>query len=222
VSSITRGPQARSPKTTGKFACLVNLSMDIVRRMNTTGEFRIETKRPVPSRVRRFSPLVVLAAILLLGLTLRLIHLTAPLLGHHSWRQTDTAAIARNFVEEKFNLFYPRVDWRRDSSWEVESEFPAFTFLTACAYRVFGIHEWIGRAIAIAFSLLGIFFWHRLVRLLAGETTALWSAFFLAILPLPVFFGRAFMPESLLLASLAGGLYFYNRYDRSGSWAWLL
>lgn len=194
----------------------------MVRPMVTKPEPREAPGGRFASPVRRLPPQAVLAGILLLGLGLRAIQFTNPLLGHQSWRQTDTAAIARNFVEEDFDLLRPRIDWRGSTSGEVESEFPAFTFLTACLYRVFGVREWIGRALAIACSLLAIFLWHRLVRALAGEAAALWSAFFLAVLPLPVFFGRAFMPESLLLASLAGGLYFYTRYDRSGSRTFLL
>jgi hypothetical protein len=51
-------------------------------------------------------------AIAALCLGLRLVHLGAPLVDEQAWRQTDTAAVARNYYEEGFSFFHPRVDWR--------------------------------------------------------------------------------------------------------------
>jgi len=42
----------------------------------------------------------VLVVILLAGLGLRLVDIGAPLIDQQAWRQTDTAAIARNYLEE--------------------------------------------------------------------------------------------------------------------------
>ena len=40
---------------------------------------------------------LALAAILLLGIGLRLLYITSPLLDAHRWRQIDTAVMARYF-----------------------------------------------------------------------------------------------------------------------------
>ena len=63
-------------------------------------------------------------AILLVGLGLRLPGLDEPLIDQQAWRQTDTAAIARNYYEEGYDLFYPRVDWRGATAGYVETNFP--------------------------------------------------------------------------------------------------
>jgi hypothetical protein len=47
---------------------------------------------------------------------------------------------------------------------------------------------------------------------LIDTETALWSAFFAAVLPLNVFFGRAFMPEPAMLTSSIVGIYFFYRW----------
>ena len=53
----------------------------------------------------------IIIGLMLFGLICRLYNLTAPLLDYHSWRQTDTAAIARNFYYNGFNILYPQIDW---------------------------------------------------------------------------------------------------------------
>ena len=40
----------------------------------------------------------IIIGLMLFGLLCRLYNLTAPLLDYHSWRQTDTAAIARELL----------------------------------------------------------------------------------------------------------------------------
>ena len=54
---------------------------------------------------------------------LRLVHLHAPVLGVHSWRQADTAAIARNAHLNHLPLWTPQIDWGGASAGFVESEF---------------------------------------------------------------------------------------------------
>src|SRR6185503_3755810 len=141
---------------------------------------------------------LALAWVLALALGLRLIQLGAPLIGHHAWRQTDTAAIARNMVEEHTGLLHPRVDWRGATSGDVECEFPAYPWALATIDHAIGVHESAGRALSIVFSLIAIGFAFALARAIAGERAALGAGLYLAIAPLPLFLGRAVMAESLL------------------------
>ena len=62
--------------------------------------------------------------LLTLALAIRLYHFDAPILGIHAWRQSDTAAIARNFYENGFNFFYPQIDWGGSGTGYCETEFP--------------------------------------------------------------------------------------------------
>ena len=50
---------------------------------------------------------VIALAVFVLALMLRCYALNAPLLDYHSWRQADTAAIARNYALNGFQLLYP-------------------------------------------------------------------------------------------------------------------
>ena len=51
-------------------------------------------------------------AIITLGLMARALTYRSPLFDFHSWRQSDTAAVARNFLQERFNPLYPQIDQR--------------------------------------------------------------------------------------------------------------
>jgi 4-amino-4-deoxy-L-arabinose transferase-like glycosyltransferase len=153
--------------------------------------------------------------ILLLALAIRAIHLDAPILGEHSWRQADTAAIARNYTESGYRILHPQIDWRGETSGEVESEFPLYPYMVALLYGAFGVAEAWGRGLSIVFSLLTLLFVYRLVRANIDEKVALWSAFLLAILPLNAFFGRAFMPEPLMLMASVAGIYYFFAWTRT-------
>ncbi len=154
----------------------------------------------------------ILLFILLLTLVTRLYHIAFPIAGWHSWRQSDTAAIARNFATENYNIFYPKIDWRGNTAGFVESEFQLYTYTIASLYKLFGIHEMFGRLLSVFCSIgtvLGIFL---LVKKIVNEQTALWSSFFYAILPLSIFYGRAFMPEQMMLMFSVFGIYFFSKW----------
>ena len=45
------------------------------------------------------------------GVLLRLIQLWMPIVGVHSWRQADTAAMARHFALSDTPIWLPQIDW---------------------------------------------------------------------------------------------------------------
>src|SRR5689334_24861527 len=92
-----------------------------------------EGARPA-TRGMRVDP--VLLALVALTLALRLVDVDKPFLDLQTWRQADTAAIARNYYEEGLDFLHPRVDWRGDTPGYVEMEFPLYNFLVACGYRL--------------------------------------------------------------------------------------
>ena len=157
--------------------------------------------------------------ILLLAFGARLININAPVTGVASWRQADTAAMARNFQENRFNPLYPQIDWGGSSSGYVESEFPAYTFTVASVYKIFGTNEALARLLSALLSVASIYFVYLLARELLGKTAATWSALFFAFLPMQIFYGRTIMPESLLMLGISGGVYFFYRWYRRGDLA---
>ncbi len=142
---------------------------------------------------------------LLIGAALRLVQIQAPILGIHSWRQADTAAMARNFAEQGMRFWLPQIDWGGAGNGLVEAEFPLYPYGVALLYRLFGVHEWLARGLSVLCSVLTIYLLIRIGRRLLGERAGWWGGIFYAVLPIPVFYGRTVQPEALLmlLAALA-------------------
>ena len=70
-------------------------------------------------------------ALWILAVAVRLILIDQPYVDYWSWRQSDVAAIARNFVEHGFRFGYPQIDWAGGSGGYVGTEFPILPFLAA-------------------------------------------------------------------------------------------
>lgn len=192
---------------------------DVRRGLSAVNDRKATTLAGTQAPLQQSNTLLLL--LLLLALGLRLVNVNATILGMHSWRQADTAAIARNYLQEGSRFSYPVVDWGGAGSGRVETEFPLYPFAIAATYRLFGVHEWLGRLLSILASLATLALSFRLVRRLSGERTALWSSFLLAVLPLNVFYGRAIMPESWMLASSMLAVFLLHKWveDNRAFWA---
>jgi len=162
---------------------------------------------------------LLLMAVLAVSLLPRLHGVENPLVGTHSWRQTDTAAMARNFLEEGRGFLRPAIDWRGETDGAVECEFPAYPYLVSLLYRLFGVHEALGRLLSALFFLTGAVFLFLLVREVIDARTGLWAAAFFLLLPLDLFYSRTFQPEAALVMSCAAGVYFFLRWTRSSGTA---
>ena len=147
-----------------------------------------------------------------MAVAVRLIAIDQPFVDQWSWRQSDVAAIARNYYDNGFHFGRPQIDWAGDAAGYVGTEFPILPFAAALLYRLGGVHEWIGRAEAVLFFAAALPFYFLLTRRIFGEGAALWATFFYAFAPLSVVASRCFMPDipSLSLAIVA--LYFYLRW----------
>src|SRR6266487_852377 len=142
----------------------------------------------------------------------RLFLINQPYIDHWSWRQSDVAAIARNFFENGFRFAYPQIDWAGNATGYVGTEFPILPFLAAICYKFAGVHEWIGRSQAVIFLAVSLPFLFLLVREIFGSTAATWATFFYAFAPLNIFAGRSFMPDVPSLSLALIGLYFFLRW----------
>jgi 4-amino-4-deoxy-L-arabinose transferase-like glycosyltransferase len=148
-------------------------------------------------------------AIWILAIAVRLIWINQPFVDHWSWRQSDVAAIARNFFEHGFRFGYPQIDWAGGSAGYVGTEFPILPFFVALCYKFAGIHEWLGRSQSVIFFAVSLPFFFLLVRETFGNTAAIWATFFYAFAPLNIFAGRSFIPDVPSLSMGIIGLYFF-------------
>jgi 4-amino-4-deoxy-L-arabinose transferase-like glycosyltransferase len=145
----------------------------------------------------------------ILAVVLRFVLIDQPYIDRWSWRQSDVAAIARNFANNGFRFAYPQIDWAGSAPGYVGTEFPILPFLAAICYKFAGVQEWIGRSEAVIFFAVSLPFFFLLVREIFGSTAAVWATFFYSFAPLNIFAGRSFMPDVPSLSLSIIGLYFF-------------
>lgn len=160
--------------------------------------------------------------LLALALALRIYSIQSPIIGVASWRQSDTAAIARNFHENGYEFSYPQVDWGGDSAGYVETEFPVYQFAVALFYKIGGVSESYGRSLSVILSLVSIYFLYLLVWKHTDKNTALWASLFFTILPHNILYSRMFMPESALIMSSVLGMYLFSQWLTSEKWGYFI
>jgi 4-amino-4-deoxy-L-arabinose transferase-like glycosyltransferase len=161
-----------------------------------------------------------LSIIIILAAILRFYKIDIPLADHHSWRQADTAAVARNFLKEGFDFFHPRIDNmtplakpdlpNNQRLFMVEP--PIYQTVVAGFYRLWGVQERWARLVSILFYLGGMLFLYFLVERLLNKWVGLLAVFFMAVLPYGIFYGRVIMPEPMMLFALLGMLYWFYRW----------
>jgi 4-amino-4-deoxy-L-arabinose transferase-like glycosyltransferase len=168
--------------------------------------------------------LIILIFILALGLGLRLYKLDIPLADHHSWRQADTAAVARNFAKDHWDFFKPRIDnmtplhlGAPNSERLFMVEPPVYNSVVAGVYKIFGIEVRYARLVSIVFSLGAMVFLYFIVSHFLGKTTGLLSAFFFAILPFSVYYSRVVLPEPMILFLTLGMFWFAIKWLETDS-----
>ena len=158
----------------------------------------------------------IVFVICVLAVAARLIFINQPYVDHWSWRQSDVATIARNFLQNGFRFGYPQIDWAGNAPGYVGTEFPILPFVAAVCYKFAGVHEWIGRIQAVILFAVSLPFFFLLVREIFGSTAAVWASFFFCFTPLNVFAGRSFMPDVPSLSFAIIGLYFFLRWLEHG------
>lgn len=165
--------------------------------------------------------LLFLVLIILGSVFVRLYRFDRPVADWHSWRQTDTSAVSRNFVKEGYDLLRPRFDDLSSGVSLIDNpqgyrfvEFPIYNVLQAGFYQTINritLEQW-GRVITIFSCVISIIFLFLLVRKYVGSRAGLLASFFFAFVPYNVFYGRTILPDQSMVAALLGGIYFFSNW----------
>lgn len=164
--------------------------------------------------------------ILVIAFALRLYRFDNPIADWHSWRQADTAAVSRNFVQNGYDVLHPKYDDISNVQTGVDNpegyrfvEFPLYNIFQAGFFQLVGIftlEQW-GRMVTIIGSLFSIVFLYLLVTTYANKKTALFTAFFYAVLPYNIYYGRTILPDPSMVAATLGGIYFFSLWTEADS-----
>jgi hypothetical protein len=164
---------------------------------------------------------LLLLLIIFAAFFVRLYRIDNPIADWHSWRQADTSAVSRNFVEHGYDVLHPRFDDLSNIPSGIDNplgyrfvEFPIYNLLQAGLFQLIGIltlEEW-GRIISIASSIFSIVFIYALVTKYVNKTAGLFSAFFYAFLPYNIYYGRTILPDPSMVMTTLGGIYFFDQW----------
>lgn len=163
--------------------------------------------------------LVFLISVFCLSFILRTYKIDNPVADWHSWRQADTAAVARNFVKEEFNLFYPRAQKNpsiyKNPQRYFLNEFPLYNAAVAILYKIFGIKERYARLVSIFVSSLTGVFLYLLIKKHSTRFIAGLSTFFFSVLPYNIYYGRVIMPDPTFIFFSVLSLYLVSLWVES-------
>jgi len=161
------------------------------------------------------------AVIVLIALLLRLYKFSSPIADWHSWRQADTSAVSKIYVEEGINPLYPRyydISTTQTRLFNPEGlrfvEFPIYNTIVAffkLNVGYFSIEQW-GRLISILSSITTLAFIYLIGRKYLGRMGAYLSSFLFAILPFNIYFSRVILPEPLATMFVVSSIWFFILY----------
>jgi hypothetical protein len=169
----------------------------------------------------KLKALILPLTFFVLSFTLRMYKLDNPLGDWHSWRQADTASVAREYTKTGIDLFHPKYldlssipsGLDNPEGWRMV-EFPMINALHAIVANTFpqlGLVEW-GRVLSAIASSLTVIILYLLTRKLSGKLVGVFVGLIYAILPYNIFYGRVILPEPYLVLFMMSSLYFFVLY----------
>jgi len=164
---------------------------------------------------------IILGLILVVAFVVRLYKIDAPLADFHSWRQADTAAVARNLERTGFNLMMPTYDDLSNLQSGVDNpkglrfvEFPIYNASFAWLHMMvpfFTLETW-ARVVAVLFSLLCIASLYYIALVEAGRTAAIFTAITYSVMPFFVYFSRVILPETPAVSLAVFSIFILHLY----------
>jgi len=171
---------------------------------------------------------LILVLVLAGGLLVRMYKIDAPLADWHSWRQADTAAVARNFIKHGYHLLHPTFDdlssipsgKQNPHGWRFV-EFPLYNAAHALFFQLlqalglkFISFEMAGRLTSIIASLFSGWFLYLIAKEYYGELTGILALFFFLFLPYNIYYSRTILPGPTMLSFSLASLYFLILEER--------
>lgn len=148
----------------------------------------------------------LLTLMLVSGFGVRLYKINNPIADWHSWRQADTAAVTRIYIQDGINLLVPRFEDISSIQSRILNlngyrmvEFPFYNAIGALVtihLRHFSLEVW-SRLITIACALTTSFFLYLIGKRYMGSMGGLLSAFFYLFIPFNIYFTRVILPDPM-------------------------
>lgn len=171
---------------------------------------------------------LIIFTVIIFSFILRIYKIDIPLADHHSWRQADTAAVARNFVKEKWDFFHPKIDNMTylhssdllNNNRLFLTEPPVYQTIVAFFYRLLGIKIELARITSILFSLGSMVFLFLIAKKYFSFRVGLLSALIFGLLPYNIYYSRVVLPEPMIIFLILGLVYFFDKWLSENNKIW--
>jgi len=154
-----------------------------------------------------------------------------PIADWHSFRQVDTASVARIFADRGIDLLHPRyhdlsnIQSGKDNpeGWRMV-EFPLYQGMAAFVYKTFPQFpiEFYLRLITILSSTLTGLFLGIMAARRTRQSIGVLTFFIYAILPFSIFYGRVVLPDPFMVFLAVLSLFILDTESDSISWVRIL
>ncbi len=183
----------------------------------------VDTNRSAGSPIRtgRPVPRAWVLGLVVVTMCLRLPFMKADLTDHDTWRQADTASIARNFLEEN-NILWPRINWAAPGPGYVETEFQLYPYTVSLIYRVLGENPLYGRLLSILVTAFTCLAFHRIACRFLDPWPALLALAFFAMSPFVFRYSRVFVPDPTMFCFYVLALERFLAYLDDERWSSIL
>ncbi len=166
-------------------------------------------------------PYIFLLLFLVLGIYLRVYHLSFPSIGYHNMKENEYLDEAI-FFNEQGDFLHRRTFnfWGLENGpgyFEEYAQMPLIPYATTLFWKILGSEPlWAPRMLMIL-SMLGSIVTIYLVtkKLFNNEYISLLSSFLLSVMPLGIYFGRNIQPESPALLFMLLGFNFYLNWIKT-------
>lgn len=163
--------------------------------------------------------LALVFLILILALALRLYKINRPIADWHSWRQADTAAVARNFIKEGFNPLIPTFDDMSTQANGIDNpnryrfvEAPIYNSIIAGVWALTGVDSTSARLTTVFMTLISTALIYLIVRRFSPTRVAALASLFFATIPYNVFYSSTILPGPFMVTCVLGMYYAFILY----------
>lgn len=149
------------------------------------------------------------------GIVLRSIALTQPLVDAHLLRQCQTAAAVRDMAATPGFSLSSHIPWIGDHDQSYVQELPIYNFLALGVSAATGNLTLSGKLVTILLWAVSFLLLQPIWRRILEAPAIPWANLLFVVAPLGVFFGQAFMPETLVQVLAFGFVLLLARHDES-------
>ena len=172
---------------------------------------------------------LILILILLFAFFARTYQITEPFIGHQDFCNAQYANYGQNYLRYGLQTNLIPIENIVPTTPENFQYYPnhlIFTgIFTAISFLIFEVQEWSVRLVSVFFSLISIIVIYYLTKELWNKKTALLASFFLAFMPMTIYFGRITVSDTVVATFTVLCYYFYVlwlKYDKNHYFAGLL